>query len=117
LEYGPVLKVVSDACAFEPDRGRGMVVIESDETGPPFLKAFTELEGQETIKLAQNYACQCGCAPAYLNGNRTSPYPVNSEGLSLEHVRGPKNESLPPQHPRMQPVRYRVDVPVSRPLR
>ncbi len=112
-----MLQVVEAACKFEPDRSRGTVVIESDCQGPPFTEAFTELEGQDSVKLAQQYACTLGCAPAYLNGNKGSPYPVNAEGLSLENVRDEKGQALHQSHPRMQPARYRVDVPVSRPIR
>lgn len=112
-----MLKVVTEACVFQPDGSRGMVVIESDAVGPPFTEAFSELEGSASVSLAQQYATTQGCSPAYLNGNKIGPYPVNAEGLSLEQVRGPKGEALPQQHPRMQPAKYRVEVPVSRPLR
>jgi len=112
-----VLKVVEAACVFEPDRSRGQVTIESDQGGPPFTDAFQELEGQGSVQLAQQYACAMGCAPAYLNGNKIGPYPVNAEGLSLENVRDEKGQPLHQSHPRMQPSRYRVDVPVSRPIR
>jgi hypothetical protein len=112
-----VLKVVESACEFEPDRSRGKIVIESDCHGPPFTDAFSELEGQASVQLAQQFACTVGCAPAYLNGNKIGPYPVNSEGLSLEQVRDKDGKTLPQTHPRMQPSRYRVDVPVTRPIR
>jgi hypothetical protein len=113
-----VLNIVVNACNFQPDRSRGVVVIESDlgPKGGNFQEAFSELESQATVQMAQGYAAQCGCAPAMLNGNKQGPYPVNSEGLSLEHVKDDRGNNLPPQHPRMQPVRYRVDVPVCRPL-
>lgn len=112
-----MLQVVEDASTFTPDRSRGVVVVESDVDGPPFNDAFYELDSQDARHLAQGYAAQMGIAPAYLNGNVLGPYPVNAEGLSLEHVRGPQGQPLPAQHPRMQVKRYRVDVPVSRPLR
>lgn len=112
-----MLQVIPEASLFHPDGSRGTVVIESDQGGPPFTDAFQELESQGAVQLAQQYATSQGCAPAYLNGNKIGPYPVNNDGLSLEQVRGPKGEALPQQHPKMQPFRYRVDVPVSRPLR
>lgn len=112
-----MLKIVQSACVFSPDRGRGVVVVESDCSGPPFLEAFNELEGQAAVQMAQAFAASLGCAPAYLNGNKIGPYPVNSEGKSMEHVRGENGEVLPPQHPLMQPANYRVDIPVSRPIR
>lgn len=111
------LQVVEKACQFEPDRSRGTIVIESDLGGPPFTDAFQELDGAPSVQLAQQYACAMGCAPAYLNGNKIGPYPVNSEGLSLENVRDEKGQPLHQAHPRMQPDRYRVDIPVSRPIR
>ena len=112
-----MLKVVVEASQFQPDGSRGMVVVESDCVGPPFTEAFSELESQQAVHVAQQYATTQGCSPAYLNGNKIGPYPVNAEGLSLEQVRGPKGEALPQTHPRMQPAKYRVEVPVSRPLR
>jgi hypothetical protein len=36
--------------------------------------------------------------------------------LPLEQVRGDQGEVLPPQHPRMQVARYRIDIPVCRRL-
>jgi hypothetical protein len=112
-----VLQVIVEASQFAPDGSRGTVVIESDCTGPPFTEAFQELESQAAVSLAQQYATTQGCSPAYLNGNKSGAYPVNADGLSLEQVRGGKGEPLPQTHPKMQPARYRVDVPVSRPLR
>ena len=72
---------------------------------------------QDARALAQGYAAQLGIAPAFINGNVIGPYPVNKEGLSLEHVRDEHGHPLPANHARMQPARYRVDVPVCRPLR
>lgn len=112
-----MLNVIESACQFAADGSRGTVVIESDQGGPPFTDAFQELDSQDAVALAQQYAVTRGCSPAYLNGNKGSIYPVNKDGLSLEHVRGDKGEALPQQHPKMQPTRYRVDVPVSRPIR
>jgi len=112
-----MLKIVDNECVFSSDCGKGMVIVESDRGGPPFLDAFTELESKETIELAQQYAATRGCAPALLNGNRVGPYPVNSAGVPIDMVRGANNEPLAPQHPLMQPARYRVSVPVTRPIR
>lgn len=113
-----MLNIVVAACDFADDRSRGTVVVESDlgPKGGNFQEAFSELESQGTVQMAQAYAAQCGCAPARINGNKIGPYPVNSEGLSLENVKDSGGRNLPPQHPRMQPLRYRVDVPVCRPL-
>lgn len=112
-----MLSIIPEVCEFLPDRSRGVIVIESDIGGPPFNAAFDELKGTDAITMAQGYASSNGLGVAYLNGNVEGPYPVNSEGLSLEHVRDGQGKSLPAQHPRMQPARYRVSVPVSRPIR
>lgn len=111
------LQIVTAACEFAPDRSRGKVVLESDCGGPPFHESFDELNSQEAVQLALNFASQMGCAPAHLNGNKSSPYAVNGEGLSLDAVKDGQGNVLPATDPRMQPVRYRVDVPVSRPMR
>lgn len=112
-----MLQVIVEASKIAPDGSRGTVVVESDQEGPPFTAAFHELEGADVVALAQQYAATKGCTPAYLNGNKGSIYPVNAEGQSLEHVRDGNGHALPQQHPRMQPKRYRVDIPVSRPIR
>ena len=111
------LLIVEKACSVTPDRSRGVIVVESDNVGPPFTEAFHELDGQDARSLAQGYAAQLGVAPAFINGNVIGPYPVNKEGMSLEHVRDGDGHPLPANHERMQPARYRIDVPVNRPLR
>ncbi len=111
------LQIVEKACTVTPDRGRGVIVVESTCQGPPFAESFHELDGQDARALAQGYAAQLGIAPAFINGNVEGPYPVNGEGLSLEHVVDKDGRALPPQHPRMQPKAYRISVPVCRPLR
>src|SRR4051812_18420089 len=107
-----MLRVVEDACNFTPDKSRGLVVVESDESGPPFHAAFHELDSQDTRTLAKSYAGERGMGTAWINGNVIGPYPVNFGGLSLEHARGPQGQPLPQTHPRMQPRAYRVDVPL-----
>lgn len=112
-----MLRVVEEASQIAPDGSRGVVVVESDCPGPTFEAAFAELDTQRTVELAQGWAATKGCAPACLNGNKTSPYPVNADRVPLEQVRGPKNEMLPQTHPMMQPAAYRIDVPVARSFR
>ncbi len=111
------LKIVPDACQFEADRSRGVVVVESDCAGPPFTDAFQELDGMACVQLAQSFAASVGCAPARLNGNKEGPYAVNDDGLSLDQVKDSKGNALPQTHPKMQPHRYRVSVPVTQPMR
>lgn len=112
-----MLQIVEKDCTFTPDRARAVIVIESTCEGPPFTDAFYELDTQAARQLAQGYAAQMGVAPAYINGNVEGPYPVNSDGLSLEFVKDSKGNSLPQSHPKMQPKAYRISVPVCRPLR
>ena len=112
-----MLRIVPEACQLQPDRSRGVIVIESDKPGPPFHDAFYELESSDAANLALTFATQNGIASACLNGNRIGPYPVNSQGASLELVRGSKGEMLSPDHELMQPAHYRVEYPVARPLR
>jgi hypothetical protein len=112
-----VLKVIEAASQFQPDGSRGVVIIESDQTGPPFNAAFDELGGAEAVELAQRFAQTKGVAPAFLNGNKLGPYAVNADGRPLEEVKDENGKSLPQTHPKMQPHRYRLDVPVARPLR
>ena len=112
------LKIVTEACTFAADRSSGRIVVESDVAQAPFNAAFDELSGSEATTLALNYASQMGCAPAHLNGNRVGPYAVNTKGIPLEDVRDPETrQPYPPQHPEVQPARYRVDIPVTRPMR
>jgi hypothetical protein len=107
-----MLLVVESACQFAPDRSKGVVVIESDCSGPPFTAAFTELDSAEARRLAIVYAQSAGVVPPRINGNVIGPYPVNSEGMSFENIHDEQGQPLPAGHPRMQPKRYRIDVPV-----
>lgn len=111
-----MVHIVPAACQFQPDRSRGVVVLESDVEGPDFSQAFEELSSTATRTMALGYAAQQGVAPAHINGNTIGPYPINSEGYSLDQVHGPKGEPLPQTDPRMQPARYRFEVPVVRPI-
>jgi hypothetical protein len=112
-----MLRIVEDACRFTANSSQGTVVVESDITGPNFGSAWFELESPECVTLAQQHAVSRGCAPAFLNNTRTSPYPVNSEGTPLDLVRDEKGEELPPTHAKRQPFRYRVEIQVARPVR
>lgn len=110
------LSVVPEACVPTPDGSRATVVVESDITGN-FAEAIEELSSVKGRECALWYARQhLGIAPAHMNGNVIGPYAVSSEGLPLEQVRGDRGEVLPQTHPKMQPAKYRVDVPVVRPL-
>lgn len=110
--------VVAKACRIEPDCSRGVITLESDlGGGGNFADAIYELEASETRNFALGAAARAGISNPHINGNLSGIYPVNSEGLSLDQVKDEKGEALPARHPRMQPARYRIDVPVSRPIR
>lgn len=111
-----MLTIVPGACAFAPDMSRGTVVVESDLAAPDFPRAFDELNDPSCRAMALQYATRQGMDGARLNGTPIGPYPVNSEGLSLELVRDERGQSLPQTDPEMQPARYRVDVAVARSL-
>ena len=112
-----MLSVVKSASQMRPDGSGGLIVIESDRIGPPFNGAFDELKSREATNLAQDYAARKGCALAAVNGNIIGPYPVNSDGISLEQIKEANGDPVPMSDPRMQAHRYRVDVPVVRPMR
>lgn len=109
------LHVVEAACRFSQDRAQATIFIESDITHD-FPAAIEGLSSTEARNLALGYAAQSGVPDPRLNGNVPHPFPINSEGLSLEQVRDEVGNSLPPQHPRMQIARFRVEVPVCRKL-
>lgn len=111
-----MLSVVEKASRFEADLSRGVVVIESDDTNFPM--AIDELSSVEARNRAIGFAAVNGMGDPRINGNVVGPYAINNDGVPLEAVRDPVNPavSLPPTHPKMQPARYRADVPVTRRL-
>lgn len=111
------LRVVELASEIAPDGSRGNIVVESSLSGPPFSKAFDELESRDATNIALAWAASKGVTPANMNGFVSAPYPVTAAGLSLEQVKGPGGESLPQAHELMQPAHYRISVPVIKPAR
>ena len=109
------LKVIADASKFTDDNGQGVVVIECDRT-TDFNVAIEELQGIAARNLAIKFAAERGMGDPRINGSIGYPYAVNSQGRSLEMVKDEAGNSLPPQHPLMQPAKYRTDVPVTRRL-
>lgn len=103
-----------DSTTFLPDLHQGTVIVESNAPGPPFQKAWDELQSTQARTYALQYASQVGCSPALQNGNIVGPYPVNRAGVPLDQVMGQNNEPLPADHPDMQVGRYRVAIKVSR---
>jgi len=108
--------IVEGACEFSPDMSRGVVVVESDAGQGEFSKAFDELNALDARNFAIGYASMRGMGAVRINGNVIGPYPVNGEGLPLDMVKDDKGFALPQTHPRMQPARYRLSVPVCRPI-
>lgn len=110
------IQVVEQASKIDENGAEAVVVIESDEVRN-FGLAIEELNGAGAKQLACQWASSKGLAPAACKPHGAGAYPINGEGLSLELVVDEATKQpLPPQHPRMQPARYRVDVPVARRL-
>jgi hypothetical protein len=111
-----MLHVVEKACQVTADRARATVVVESDIVHD-FSQAIEELQGVDARNVALGWAAGQGVADPRINGNIDGCYPINAQGLSLDQVRDPKTgQSLPQQHPLMQPARYRADVPITKRL-
>lgn len=113
LDEVPIV-VLESECAFSADNSKASIVLEHQGTN--FPRAIEELVSTDARNLALQYASAAGVGDARLNGNVEGPYPVNEDGVSLDEVKGAGNKPLPPQHPKMQPARYRVSVPVCRKL-
>lgn len=111
-----MLQVVEKACRFTEDLAEGVVVLESDITEPNFAGAIEELQGAGAKQMAVGVGSRLGCSPCACKPHGAGAYPINAEGLPLDQVVGEDKKPLPPQHPRMQVARYRVDVPVARRL-
>ena len=110
------LQVVEQASKVDESGSDAVVVVESDEV-TNFGLAIEELQSSTAKHMACQWASQKGLAPAACKPHGAGAYPINGEGLSLEYVLDEETkEPLPPQHPRMQPARYRIDVPVARRL-
>lgn len=110
------LIVVAEASKFADDMSHGVVVVECVEPRE-FNLAIEELSAVAARQLALGYAASRGVADPRINGSPGFPYPVNKDGQSLEQVKdGETGEPLPAKHPKMQPARYRIDIPVTRRL-
>lgn len=105
--------VVPDKSTFDTDLHRGTVVLESADRD--FARAIETLRSAEVRNLAIAHAAKQGMSGPRINGNVTV-YPVNLDGLPLDQVVDASGQTPAQTHPRMQPRRYRVDVPVARPF-
>lgn len=110
-----MLHVVESASKFSDDYGQGAITVESDIREPLSL-AIEELQTIEARNLAIRYAASKGVSDPRVNGNTSSAYPVNVEGVPLEEVKDESGLALPAHHPKMQPSRYRVDIPICKRL-
>lgn len=106
------------ATQFAPDRGTGVVVIESDlpMRGGNFNEAFAELDSMDARHRALGFANANGIADARINGNTSGTYAVNKEGIPLDRVTDELGQPLPMVHPRMKVHRYRRNIPVTKRL-
>ncbi len=109
------LRVVEEASLTNSENNPDniMVVIESDQGDPDFNLAIDELQGVQAKQEAIRYATRIGIVPCACKPHGPGAYPVNHEGLPLHDVRDENGQSLPPQHPRMQVNRYRIDIPIG----
>jgi len=110
------LAVIEKACTFAPDLSKGTVVIESDCEREQFPLAFEELTSPAVANLALQYATTRGILSPRINGTPEGPFAVNYEGVPIDAVRNEQGEPYPMTHEKMIPKRYRVTVPVCRPL-
>lgn len=107
------MHVVESACSWSADLAGGRVVIESDN--PDFPRAIQELSGMGPRHMAVAFAVRKGMPKPQINGNMIGPYAVNEDFVPLDLVSDhDSHEPLPPQHRRMQPAFFRVEVPVYR---
>jgi hypothetical protein len=103
------LNIVEKACKFSEDMSQGTVVVTCDLDDN--AAAFDLLKSVASRNMAIGHAARQGMADPRINGNTVGPYPVNSEGESLDDVAA---RNLPPGDPATQPATYRIDVPVSK---
>ena len=109
------MQVVEKLCEFGADMSSGRIMIQSNEDSN-FGQAIEELSSVEARNLAIAHAAKNGMADPRINGTVEHPFAVNEYGKSLDEVKDADGNSLPPQHPKMQPAAYRVSVPVCRKL-
>lgn len=109
------MQVVEKLTTFAPDMSAGKIVIQSNEDDN-FVQAIEELGSAEARHMAIAFAASKGCPDPRINGSLEGPYAVNEDGQAMDEIHDSEGNSLPPQHPKMQPVAYRVAVPVCRKL-
>lgn len=108
-----MLAIVEERSKLDQAAGRGEVVIRAISSSPnDFTSQIEELKSIAARNLALKHAAQCGITPPRINGNTSAPYAVNSKGIPLEEVQDSQKESLPLNHPEMQPAEYWITVPV-----
>jgi|GEM_PF-4572774 len=94
------------------DGSRGAVTIESD------LKEFSMQIEELTSSKAREDVLSATVKEGIkgLPGiSRTvdPPYPINSDGETIENLKDEEGNALPPQHPRAQPTAYRARYEVT----
>ncbi len=106
--------VLEDECQFAADNSKATIFLENQNLD--FPRAIEELGSVDSRNLAIGYASKCGVGDARQNGNIIGPYAVNEDGVPLDEVADQRGKPYPPQHPKMQPRKYRVEVPICRKL-
>jgi hypothetical protein len=89
------------------DGSRGTVVIESDaETFPLQIEELTSAKAREQVLISavkEGVKGQPG-----ISRLADPPYPINSDGETIENLTDEEGQPLPPQSPRMQAASYRA---------
>ena len=107
------LFVVEDKSSLSADRSHATVFIQSRVNRAPFGLAIEELGSTAARRLAQSFAAARGVATPSINGNNVGPYPVNDDGIPLDQIADATGKPLDPQHAKMQPAAYRVEIPIA----
>ena len=94
------------------DGSRGRVLLESDaESFPLQIEELGSAKARELVLGAVTKEGINGI-PGISRAVDTA-YPVNSQGETIEGLRGDDGELLPPTHARCQPVAYRASYEVT----
>jgi len=100
------------AVNLDGDGSRGTVLIESNaDTLPAQIEELTSAKAREHVLMSvvkEGIKGQPG-----ISRMAEPPYPVNSDGETIENLKDENGSPLPPQSPRMQPVSYRAKYEVT----
>lgn len=93
--------------ALTGDGSRGSVLIESDL--PKFSDQIEELASAKARETALMAAVKEGIkGQPGISRTVDPPYPINSQGETIENLKDEDGNLLPPASPRCQPQKYRA---------